>query len=347
MKRRILVTATGGTLAPLNIRLLKQSRYQGVWVLAVDAQIDATGRHFADAFVQVPVGADPSYVDAIIALVERHCIDIVLPWSDEEALALAGQRPRVERTGAILACASLKALKVMCDKAATYELLAKAGVSMPSFVKVATPAALADAVTRFSRDFGELAVKPATARGNRGTVVVRKDIRGAERYLGSRELHMDFDTFRRDHLPKMQLPAIVMERLLAPAYDIDVLAHDGKVLRAMPRRRLNPAGIPFTGSVLTPSEPLFELADRITGVLELSWLYDYDLMTNANGEAVPIEINPRPSGSIAASILAGEPFYDDLLALANGKELSSRRVTKEIFVLPYMDCIAVPEKEAR
>ncbi len=247
MKRRILVTAAGGTLAPLNIRLLKQSRHEGVFVLGVDARTDATGRYFADAFAQVPDGADPGYVDAIVALIERHGIDIVLPWSDEEALALAAQRPRVERAGAILACAPLSTLKVMSDKFETYELLAKAGIGMPAFLKVETQAALADAVARFSRDFGEFAVKPTTARGNRGTIVVRKDVKGAEHYLGSRELHMDIDTFQRSHLSQTPLPAIVMERLMAPAYDIDVLAKDGKVLRAMPRRRLNPAGIPFTG----------------------------------------------------------------------------------------------------
>ena len=69
-------------------------------------------------------------------------------------------------------------------------------------------------IDSFARDFGEFAVKPVTARGNRGTVVVRRDIRGAVPYMGSRELHMDLDTFRRDHLEAMAVPAIVMERLL-------------------------------------------------------------------------------------------------------------------------------------
>ena len=90
MKNRILVTAAGGALAPLNIRLMKQSRHSGVWVLGVDSRTEAVGRYFADAFALVPAGGDPGYVDSILALIERHRIDIVLPWSDEEALALAG-----------------------------------------------------------------------------------------------------------------------------------------------------------------------------------------------------------------------------------------------------------------
>lgn len=342
MKRRILVTAAGGALAPLNIQLLKQSRHLGVWVLGVDVRGDATGRYFADAFAQVPGGDDPAYVEAIVALVETHDIDIVLPWSDEEALALAGQRGRIEQAGAILACAPLATLQLMSDKFATYELLVEAGIDMPAFVKVDTHDALADSARRFAKDFGEFAVKPVTARGNRGTVVVRKDIRGTQNYLGSRELHMDFDTFCRDHLPGAALPALVMERLSAPAYDIDVLAHDGKVLRAMPRRRLNPAGVPFTGGVLTPTKPLLSLAERITAAFKLSWLYDYDLMTGRDGKAIPIEINPRPSGSIAAAILAGVPFYDDLIALANGNSVAQIDLPGNVAVIPYMDCRVLP-----
>ena len=133
-----------------------------------------------------------------------------------------------------------------------------------------------------------------------------------------------------------------MERLSAPAYDIDVLARDGKVLRAMPRRRLNPAGIPFTGGVLTPTKPLLTLARAhhrgIQAVLALRLRRDD---RSARQRPVPIEINPRPSGSIAAAILAGVPFYDDLIALAN--DGSSRRSScRKFAVIPYMDCRIVP-----
>jgi len=342
VRSRILVTAAGGVLAPLNICLLKQSRHGGVWVLGVDSRAEAAGRYFADAFAQVPPGGDPGYADSILALIERHRIEIVLPWSDEEALALAAERARIEASGALLACAPLATLRTMSDKFATYRLLQQAGLAMPSFVKAETADALFAAVHRFAREFGEFAVKPTTARGNRGTVVVRSDIHGAMPYMGSRELHMDLDTFRNDHLATTAVPAIIMERLYPPAYDIDVLAQNGKVLRAMPRRRLNPSGVPYTGSVLTPSQPLFDLAGRIAQALELSWLYDFDLMTNAKGKAIVIEVNPRPSGSIAAAILAGVPFYDDLIALANGLSVANVNLPGETTVIPYMDCVLAP-----
>ncbi len=153
---------------------------------------------------------------------------------------------------------------------------------------------------------------------------------------------MNFDAFRRDYMGDVALPAIVMERLFPPAFDIDVLAKDGIMLRAMPRRRLNPAGIPFTGGVLVPQPDLLALAERITAALGLSWLYDYDLMSTRAGMPVPIELNPRPSGSIAAAILAGVPFYDDLISVAKGEPLQAITMPGEIAVIPYTDCKLVP-----
>jgi biotin carboxylase len=339
---RILVTAAGGALAPVNIRLLKESRRHTVWVLGVDARADATGRYFADAFAQVPDGSDREYAASILALIEQHRIDLVLPWSDEEALALAAQREPIEARGTILACAPLSTLQTMSNKAATYELLTRAGIAMPSWIKVDSREALRSEIQRSEREHGEFAIKPVTARGNRGTLVVRTDIEGVHPFMGSRELHMDIATFRRGYLDALPLPAIVMARLFAPAYDIDVLTHEGKLLRAMPRRRLNPAGIPFAGGVLTPTPPLLDLADRVTQAFGLSWLYDYDLMTDGSGRAVPIEINPRPSGSIAAAILAGVPFYDDLISLAKGEPLPKVTVPSDVAVIPYTDCRVVP-----
>jgi len=347
MSVRVLVTAAGGALAPLNIRLMKESRRHDVWVAGVDTRPDAAGRYFADAFAVVPQGDAPGYVEAIAALVEQHGIDLVLPWSDEEALALAADRAVVEDKGAVLACAPHETLEIMTDKAKTYDRLEAAGIATPDWSLAAGPDALAAAVDRFARDGREFAVKPLVARGNRGTIVVRNDVEGAQPYLASREWHMDAGTFKADYLASVEraLPAMVMERLFPPAYDIDVLAREGEVLRVMPRRRLNPAGVPFTGGVLAPDQPaLIDLAGAVTQALSVSWLYDYDVMTDAEGAPLVIELNPRPSGSIAAAILAGVPFYEDLISLARGEPLPAIAMPDPVAVVPFMDCRLVPVK---
>ena len=49
--------------------------------------------------------------------------------------------------------------------------------------------------------------------------------------------------------------------------------------------------------------------------LELTWLYDIDIMTRKDGTPVLLEVNPRPSGSSAASMQCGVPLYKNLLEL--------------------------------
>jgi carbamoylphosphate synthase large subunit len=340
VKARVLVTAAGGALAPLNIKLLQASTRHQVHVHAVDAGANATGRHFADAFSQVPFGTDPGFVDAMIDIVERDGITIVLPWSDEEAVALAAARDRVERAGALLACAPTEALAIMNDKAATFRMLEAHGLGAPAWVLAETEAALALAIARFAADGGEFVLKPLISRGNRGILVIRTDVSGQVSYMGSRELHMDMATFEASHRAGLAeaLPVIVMERLGEPVFDIDLLAHRGAILRHAPRRRINPAGVPFTGSVLAPHDGLHALAVGIAQALDLSWLYDIDVMTDRAGQLRVIEINPRPSGSVAASILAGIPFYDDLISIAGGETLAQQGPLPDVTIVPYLDC---------
>lgn len=341
---RMLVTAAGGALSPLNIQLMKAGKRHDIWVAAVDANVNASGRYFADYFETVPNGEHPHYVDAIVDLVKRQKIDLVLPWSDEEALGLSENRERISAEGAILACTSTPMLNIMNDKAATFRKLEDSGLRVPAWTLVENKGGLWDAVVEFYAKYGEYVVKPVVARGNRGTFVIRGDGGEAEHFLGSREIHLSQNEFLAQFFDDAAstLPAMVMERLFPPAYDIDVLAKGGRLLRAMPRERLNPAGVPFTGGILRPCPKLMALAERVTEIFKLDWLYDYDLMTNRDGHPIVIEVNPRPSGSIAAAILAGVPFYDDVVSLAKNEPLPEIEMPAETAVIPYSDCKVVP-----
>jgi carbamoyl-phosphate synthase large subunit len=338
---RMLVTAAGGALAPLNIRLLRAGRRHKVEVVAVDVDPNATGRHFADAFETVPPGDGPGYVDRIIEIVRRHRVDIVLPWSDEEALALGARRTEVEAAGALLACADLGALEIMRDKKLTLSHLGAAGVPVPRWEVVETPATFDAALARLRQSAGEAVAKPLRSRGNRDTFVIRSDVKGITDFHGSRETHLDWDTFDAEFRAGLhaRLPVIVMERLVGPVCDIDILARDGRIVRAVARERTNPAGIPFRGSTFRNDPSLATIAAGVARALGLSWLYDIDVMTDRDGRPVVIEVNPRPSGSIAASIVAGVPFYEDLIDLTLDREPPPAPVPPDGgTIVPYMDC---------
>lgn len=337
MTFRILLTCTGGGLAPQAIQYLRhQSRHGAVYVVAVDTLKSATGRHFADAFEVVPNGTEPGYAAALAEIAERHAVDLVLPWSDEEALAAARDRTLIEQNGRQLACADISVLETVSDKTRAYEALERAGLPVPKWQRANTLSELEAAVERFLAMGLDVAVKPAISRGSRDVSVIRADVSGAGHYGGGREVHMDAVSFRSKYLASYaeHFPIMVMERLFEPTFDLDILANKGEVLRSVGRRRINPP-VPNDGHVIESRQDLYDLAPGIAKTFGLTWLYDCDLMVDRNGKIFILEVNPRPSGSTALVVAAGVPMLDDMISLARNEALPPVDIPYGRIVVPY------------
>ncbi len=340
MAYTVLLTATGGGLSAHSINLFKASRRHDVRVVAVNAEDAPAARSVADAFHIVPRGGASGYVEALADVVRREGVDLVLPWSDEEALAVASSREAIEGQGCTLACADADTLRLFSQKHRCFDFLRSNGIRTPEYRLCNTREDLEAAIDHFAAR-GEFAVKPQTSRGNRDVFVIRKDVNGVRTSFSGREKHMDLATFRFDHKAAVEtlLPVIVMERLREPAFDVDMLSQRGKALRIVPRQRKNPEGMPFLGNTIVPDARLVALGEAVASAAGLSWLYDVDVMVDAAGDPVVIECNPRPSGSCSASVSAGHPLFDDLISLAKGEALPPSPPLERIAVTPFTSLI--------
>lgn len=336
----VLVTAAGGALAPLNIRLLKSSGRYKVKVIAVDVNAVTAGRHFADGFATVPPGDDPTYAEQLLNQIRVHGVDIVMPWSDEEAVALSASRAAFMAEGATIACSPSAVLDVITDKAATYAALDAAGIETARWHRVETIEQLHASAEALIADHGSFVVKPTRGRGNRGAIAVKASASEPVSFEGSREFHMGASTFFAGHADDLLAsgPLVIMEELENPAYDVDVLTAAGQLLQVVARERINPAGVPFRGNIIRRDARLTDLAASVAQALNLECLHDCDLMVRRDGTPLLIEVNPRPSGSVASSILAGVPIYDELIASLRGDANSGRIEPEEATVLPHLDC---------
>jgi hypothetical protein len=88
----ILVTACGAPGAARLLRALRENGERPVRLVGVDMSERAIGRHLCDAFHLVPAGADPSFPDALLSLVEEEHVDVVLPESSHDLRHLAPRR---------------------------------------------------------------------------------------------------------------------------------------------------------------------------------------------------------------------------------------------------------------
>jgi carbamoyl-phosphate synthase large subunit len=337
MAFKIMLTCVGGELVPHLIQMLRKGAHSNIYVIGVDAEPDAIGSHFCDQFFQVPRGDNPNYIPEIVKILKQYPVDLIIPTSDEEAVAMSSSRSLLEQNGTSLACMDSDTLTVLEDKAKTYRFLKKAGLHVPDWQEVTSFDKL-ELVTKYMIEkHGEVVVKPIRARGSRGVHVVSSSVSGIIRTTDNREIHCDLDGFFDELMSslKKDFPIMVMERLVEPVYDIDMLAWKGEPKSLVARRRVNSAA-PNEGHVIVDNSELYDLGNQLINIFNLSWLYDCDVMYDKTNRPCILEINPRQSGSVSVSIAAGIPLLDQLISLAKNESFPYCELPFGKKVIPYI-----------
>ncbi len=321
-KVNVLMTCCGGDLAPEYIMAMKNSVRYDITVLAVDGNANAVGKNFADYFSVVPMGQADNYIDTILGLVRQYQIDLIIAGSDGEALSLSFNKVVFAKEGCVVACPSTDVLSQLSNKLTTYKVLKNAGISCADFMEASTAEELQKSTEDMYDRHSEIVIKPAVSRGGRNVFVIRRDIKGEQSYHGGRETHCSWDVFQTKYQKQIAdlFPVVVMQRLFEPTYDIDVLGWEGNPINVIPRLRHNPAGIPFEGNTISMNAELVNLGKSVCKAFNLSWLLDIDVMCTSDERPVVLEVNPRMSGSCPASVIAGVPLFDNIVALSRGEE---------------------------
>ena len=287
------------------------------YLVGVDNDLNAAGGSYVDVFYKVPMGDEIDYVKRMLQIVQQEKVDIILPGSDQEAFVLASKLEQFAQFGVAVLVSPAPVLELIKDKAATYQALEAAGIRVPSYRCVDDTSELQVALRAFGYPQQSVILKPVCGRGGRGMrLLVGKD-QLPPLWIGSGAREA-----RLDKLPKQgdierwffDGTLMVMPMLDSPAYDVDVLAIQGKAKAALVRRRSNPAGIPFTGNHIVANPNIMDYCLKIAEALGLDALHDIDLLTDQSGQPCLLEVNPRPSGSVSAAHAAGFPIVASALA---------------------------------
>lgn len=333
----LLMTCVGGGLSPYTITCAKQSTKHEVSVIGIDANPDAQGQYFSDYFYCVPHTHDTAYIPKILNICEKHKINLILPGSDEEALALAYHASSFKQLGTVIACPSFQTLEILSNKSKTYEKLSNiTNINLPIWQELNNFNDLIDTAKRILSDTGGVVLKPSVSRGGRDIIVINEKYSSVYHVPNARELRMNIQTFEQDYADfySGKFPIIAMQQLSEPVFDIDILSMNGLTLQAIPRRRVHSAA-PNEGHIVVNDSKLINIAETVVKELNLSWLQDIDLMYSEDGTPYILEINPRPSGSFSISVTAGFQLIDDLISLAKNENPSARIAPSPKRIIPY------------
>jgi len=336
MHFKILITSVGGEFSPKLILSIKDDAQITTEIIGIDVKADAIGKNFCDYFYKVPQANKKNYIKKINSICKKHKVDLILPTSDEEAYILSKNRKLVEKNKIKLACTDFKTIKIFNDKINTYKKLKKFGFAKVNYKIVNKKINLYKEINKMFSNYNEIILKPSNSRGGRNVFIISKKITGYKIFNDRREILTDLDSFKKKFEKNLKdnYPLILMKKLKDPVYDLDMLAWKGKPLRIVPRKRFNSA-VPNDGHIIVNDNKLIKLGNKIISSFNLSWLYDCDIMYDQNNIPQILEINPRPSGSMVVSIIAGIPLIRYLLFLSKGIKIEDKKLPFNKRIIPY------------
>ena len=318
-----LITGVGSGVAQSIIKALRyasESLGREYRILGTDTHAMAIGLYRVDKGFIVPECSNPEYIQHMSMLCVREGVDVLIPGSDPEVLALAQARDEVEaRTGAKVLVSPYHTVRIGHDKWETYEFLRDNGFGYPETACVENAWALAERV-QFP-----LIVKPRTGSGSVGV----------HRVADSRELERI--------LPGLDDRHILQECLLPDDAEYTcgvVIGSGGDVIDSIAMWRELKKGSTYRAQVADEPVLLSEM-ERIACRLEVRGAINLQCRVTDSGPVV-FEINPRFSGTTAARAVAGlnEPDISirDLLfcerpSRARKRPITMLRCLMEMYVL--------------
>lgn len=248
-----------------------------------------------DVFFQAVPATDPqAYLAQLLEVVEREKVDFLIPLTDVEVDVLCGEQARFALPGrpCTLCTPRQEAARLCRHKLAMAEALEKDGLchTIPTF----SPYGYEPKEGDFP-----LMLKPLHGRSSQGQAVVHTQ----QAFLLALEARRDY---------------IAQPFLAGDVYTVDVARDALGQIRALVRQELlrTPNGLGTTVRML-PGHPLEGVCAAIAARLDLVGVVNMEFIRHGDTYYF-LEVNPRFSGGVGFSVLAGMDFVALAMACYGG-----------------------------
>ncbi|MFJ1752981.1 ATP-grasp domain-containing protein [Kitasatospora sp. NPDC088134] len=252
------------------------------------------------------------YLEFALEFCARHDVDVFLPRLHQLAISL--HRRDFEALGTVLICPPAPAISLFASKVDGYRALDAAGLPTPLWRQADTAAELLAAVEEIEATGAQPCLKPATGAGGEGFRILTREPFSLRRLAGYVDPRVQLDqVVQALELADGPAELLVMPYLNGPEVSVDCLAApDGRVLAAVGRSKQGRRrGFTVEARYLEPTRRLVEQF----GVGHLS---NVQFRHEADGRAVVLDINTRPSGGLHQLRLCGLNLPAAALELALG-----------------------------
>ena len=283
------------TCAGQRVDIVTAFKRAGARTLATDVNQLAPALYHADAHAFVPAVSDPTYVDALHALVREHDVKLIVPLTDLDHGVLARAR---DRLGALVLLADAELVEALADKWLAHLLFVEKGIGSP-------PTWLPDELPE-DLEFPVL-VKARMGFGSRGIY----------RCENRRELEFFLDYTTED--------SMVQAACRGEEFSIDLFCDlDSRCLNAVPRTMIESKGGESIKGMTIDDPELVEVGRFVSETLGLVGPANVQCFREPDGTHRVTDINPRFGGAFPLPTAAGSRYPELAIALANGERPEPR-----------------------
>jgi carbamoyl-phosphate synthase large subunit len=290
------VTAVLFTCAGQRVDIVRAFRAAGATTIAADVDPLAPALYHADHRALVPRVDDPSYPDALRALVEVHDVRLVVPLTDLDHLQLAAARPLLD--GAVVLVSDPETSERCLDKYAAHAFFEEQDIGSPA---TWLPAELPDDLPY-----------PVLVKARRG--------------FGSRHIYRagsrtELDFFLRYTAAESMVQAVCH----GVEYSIDVFCDlAGRCLEAVPRTMIESKGGESIKGATLKDDQLIAFGCAVSEALRIIGPANVQCFREPDGRLQVTDVNPRFGGGFPLPTAAGSRYPELALALARGESPERR-----------------------
>jgi biotin carboxylase len=257
----------------------------------------------ADERASEPRGvAGQAYVDFCLDFCRQKGVQLFYPG--KEAALIGQHSAEFEQVGTkVINVASPQALDLIHNKALFYEKYSTARISTPDFEVVDSFETFTAAYERLREKHEVLSIKPAISVYGIGFRIIDEHRPALTHMLGGIDYHVAISDLRREfERASLFKPLLLMEYLSGYEYSVDCLATHGRLRCAIPRRK----GVDSrSGQLIEMRDDIIEACALIARQENLNAIFNAQFRISADGALKLLEVNPRMSGGIGMSCLAG------------------------------------------
>jgi carbamoyl-phosphate synthase large subunit len=283
------------TCAGQRVDIVTAFKRAGARTVAADVNRLAPALYHADAHAFVPRVDDPTYVDALQALVYEHEISLIVPLTDLDHGVLVRAR---DALGALVLLPAPEVVDALADKWLAHLLFVERGIgSPPTWLPDELPAELEYPVL----------VKARRGFGSRGI------------YRCENEHELEFFLDYADEESMVQCVCRGEE------FSIDVFCDlDSRCLNAVPRTMIESKGGESIKGMTIADQELIDVGRHVAETLELVGPANIQCFREPDGTHRITDINPRFGGAFPLPTAAGSRYPELAIALAEGERPEPR-----------------------